>query len=188
MVGCFRNKGAEYIGLAVVAYLALLGILWHAGLVMLNDGIQRRRYHIAVRAIAALPSYAQSQARDALMKRTRRHLSPFGRGFSIWWRHRHPGRGVRGRAYASNERVDVMALQELIAGCLLLLCMAVWAVVGPTPIKIHAISLVGGTAGGFAGGVLCESAQLTVILLGHLAGAGAGAAGLVGIASLAPKL
>jgi hypothetical protein len=181
------SEGAN-IGLAAVAFLGLLGILWHAGIVMLNDGIQRRRYHIGVRAIATLPANAQSAARDALMKRTRRRLSPFGRGFSIWWRRRHPGRSSGGRAWVSNRRVDAMALGELVAGCLLLISMAIWAVAGVTPIRIHAISLVGGTAGGVAGGLLCESAHLMVILLGHMVGAGVGAAGLVGIAGLASKL
>ena len=66
--------------------------------------------------------------------------------------------------------------------------MTIWAAVGATSLKVHVISFVGGTVGGVVGGVLCESAQFTVTLLGHLAGAGAGAASLVGIARLAPKL
>jgi hypothetical protein len=155
---------------------------------MLNDGIQRRRYHIGVLAIAALPPDMQSAARDILMKRIRRRLSPFGRRFSTWWRHRHPGRGVAGRAWISNNRVDAIALGELIAGAALLVTLTIWAATGATPMRIHMFSLVGGTAGGVGGGILCESAQMIITLIGHLAGAGVGAAGLVGIVDLATKL
>ena len=85
-----------------------------------------------------------------------------------------------------NSQQRAMAL--LAAGCLLLMSMTFWAFVGATPITVHAISLLGGTAGGVAGGLLCESAGLVVILAGHLTGAGIGAAGLIGLAHLARKL
>jgi hypothetical protein len=171
-----------------VAFFALLGILWHAAVVMINDGIQRRRYHSRVRALAGLPREMQSATRTAVMEQTRRRLSPFGRTFSKWWRRRHPGRGKDGRAYVANANVDMMALVELSGGCILAMSMGVWALVGATPVELHLMSLLGGTAGGVAGGSLCESAGLVMVLFGHFIGAGAGSAGLIGIARLTRKL
>lgn len=168
--------------------LALLGILWHAAIVMINDGIQRRRYQARVHAICTLPPQAQSAARTTVRKQARRRFSPAGRAFSKWWERRHPGRGKDGRVYVTNAKVDTIALVELSVGCILAMSMGVWALVGATPVELHLMALLGGTAGGVAGSLLCESAGLVMVLLGHFIGAGAGSAGLVGIARLTRKL
>jgi hypothetical protein len=155
---------------------------------MLNDGLQRRWYDKRVRAIATLPSAVQSAEREALKQRARRRFSPFGRAFSKRWSRRHPGRGTLGRPWVTNSQVDTLGLHELAAGCVLLASMGVWAFLGVIPLNAHLVSLVGGTIGGILGGLSCESRELWLILVGHLAGAGIGAAGLVGMTRLARKL
>lgn len=152
---------------------------------MLNDGLHRRWYDQRVRAIGMLPAAEQSAERDALKRRTRRRLSPFGRVFSKWWSRRHPGRGTGGRAWVSNSTVDTYGVRGLATGCLLLICMMAWALLGTTPITVHVLSFAGGNAGGLVGGLLCESRELLLTLVGQLIGAAAGATGLVGIVRVA---
>jgi hypothetical protein len=169
-------------------FAALLGVLWHVALVLLNDGVWRYRYRTAVAALAALPSEVQSAARTAVMERTRRRLSPFGRTFSKGWRRRHPGRGPAGRAFVSNPLVNALGTSAAAIGSVLLFVMTIWAALGTTPVWMHIAAIVGGAAGGLFGGLLCESGGLFVVVLGQLAGAALGASVLAGMAAMLRRI
>lgn len=166
----------------------MLGILWHAALVMVSDGIQRFRYRIAVHAISRLPLPEQSAARAAVRERIRRCMTPFGRAFSEAWQHRFPGRGLGGRAWVSNRVVNLIGAACVAVGSTLLLFMITWILRGHTPPWLHMLAVAGGTMGGLGGGTLCRPAGLRMTIVGHLAGSALGGAGLAGMAAFGKKL
>ena len=169
-------------------FAALLGILWHVALVFVNDGVQRSLYRAAVAALAALPAEVQSAARTAVMERTRRRLSPFGRTFSKDWRRRHPGRGAAGRAWASNQNVNALGSLAAALGMALFLVMVIWSAQGTTPLWMHGIAIIGGGVGGLSGGLFCESGGLFLVVLGQLSGAALGASALAGMAAMLRRI
>lgn len=164
-------------------FAALLGVLWHVALVLLNDGVARYRYRTAVATLAALPPDEQSAARTAVMERTRRRLSPFARTFSKNWRRRHPGRGAAGRAWVSSQAVNAFGATAAAIGGALFVVMTIWSVRGTTPLWMHGVAIAGGSAGGLFGGLLCESGGLFPVVLGQVGGAALGSSALAGMAA-----
>jgi hypothetical protein len=166
----------------------LLGVLWHAALVLVSDGVQRFRYRLSVHAISALPLPEQSAARADVRKRIRRCMTPFGRAFAEAWQHRFPGRGLSGRAWVSNRVVNLIGAACVAVGSMLLLFMSMWILRGHTSPWLHMLAAGGGTVGGLGGGALCRPSGLRMTILGHMAGSALGGAGLAGMAALGKKL
>lgn len=172
----------------MVLLVAVLGVLWHAALVMLNDGLRREQYRRRVLAIRALPTGDQSAARVALKAWSRRRITPVGLAFSRAWQRRHPGRGAAGRASHANERVNWWGRAEWLGGAALLTIMVAWLMIGRTPAQTHVCCLLGGTIGGILLGAAASWAGVVLTTIAHVVGAGGGAVGAAGIAGLTEKL
>lgn len=102
---------------------AILGLGWHAAMVMLIDGITREDYHDLVallRNVPECPGRSRDDIRDALKPFARRRTSPFGVAFALWWSAHRSRQRSGGRRYLSNSRVDLFGSAGWIAGIVIL--------------------------------------------------------------------
>jgi hypothetical protein len=102
---------------------ALLGLSWHAALVMIIDGIAREDYHDLVALLRNVPpciGRSWDDIRDALKPFARRRTSPFGAAFALWWKASRSRSRSGGTRYKSNAQVDLLGRAEWIAGVAIL--------------------------------------------------------------------
>lgn len=101
----------------------LLGLSWHAALVMLIDGMTREDYHDLValpRNVPPCVGRTWDDIRDALKPFARRRTSPFGATFALWWKAYRSRSRSGGTRFKSNAQVGLLARAEWIGGIVIL--------------------------------------------------------------------